>query len=40
MTIKKKPCSPKDFSTLDELLEKDATCEAFQAVAVKAVLAW
>lgn len=36
----KKPRSPKDFSTLDELLEKDGTREAFQAVAVKEVLAW
>jgi antitoxin HicB len=37
---RKKPRSAKGFSTLDDLLEEDGTREAFQAVAIKEVLAW
>ena len=36
----KKPRSTKDFTTLDEVLDQDGTREAFQAVAIKEVLAW
>jgi predicted XRE-type DNA-binding protein len=36
----KKPRSTDDFSTLDEFLGEQGTREAFQAVAVKEVLAW
>ena len=36
----KKPRSTEGFSTLDEFLSKEGTREAFQAVAVKEVLAF
>ena len=36
----KKPRSTDGFSTLDDLLGEQGTREAFQAVAVKEVLAW
>jgi predicted XRE-type DNA-binding protein len=36
----KKPRSTDEFSTLDEFLGEQGTREAFQAVAVKEVLAW
>lgn len=36
----KKPRSPEDFSTLDEFLDGEGDREAFQAVAVKEVLAF
>jgi antitoxin HicB len=36
----KKPRSAKGFTTLDEVLDEDGTHEAFQAVAIKEVLAW
>ncbi len=36
----KKPRSIEGFTTLDELLDQDGTCEAFQAVAIKEVLEW
>jgi antitoxin HicB len=36
----KKPRSTDGFSTLDDLLGEQGTHEAFQAVAVKEVLAW
>ena len=36
----KKLRSPRDFASLDNLLDEDGTREAFQAVAIKEVLAW
>jgi antitoxin HicB len=36
----KKPRSTDGFSTLDDLLGEQGTREAFQAVAVKELLAW
>jgi antitoxin HicB len=39
-TVKKKLRSAKDLSTLDDFLTEEGTREAFQAVAVKEVLAW
>lgn len=36
----KKPRSTATFKTLDEVLDQDGTREAFQAVAIKEVLAW
>lgn len=36
----KKRRSTKGFTTLDEFLDQDGTREAFQAVAIKEVLAW
>jgi antitoxin HicB len=36
----KKPRSVKGFTTLDDFLESEGTREAFQAVAIKEVLAW
>ena len=37
---KKTSRSPKDFTSLDTFLEEEGTREAFQAVAIKEVLAW
>ena len=37
---KKTSRSPKDFTSLDAFLEKEGTREAFQALAIKEVLAW
>ena len=34
------PRSTEGFTTLDEVLDQDGTREAFQAVAIKEVLAW
>ena len=39
-TVKKKLRSAKELSTLDDFLTEEGTREAFQAVAVKEVLAW
>jgi antitoxin HicB len=39
-TVKKKLRSVKELSTLDDFLTEEGTREAFQAVAVKEVLAW
>jgi len=36
----RKPRNTKDLSTLDEFLDEQGTREAFQAVAIKEVLAW
>ncbi len=36
----KRPRRPKGLTTLDEFLESEGTREAFQAVAIKEVLAW
>jgi antitoxin HicB len=36
----KKPRSTAGFKTLDEVLDQDGTREAFQAVAIKELLAW
>jgi len=36
----KAPRSAADFTTLDAFLDEDGTGEAFQAVAIKEVLAW
>ena len=36
----KKPRSTKGLTTLDDFLESEGTREAFQAVAIKEVLAW
>lgn len=36
----KKPRSTAEFTTLDEVLGQEGTREAFQAVAIKEVLAW
>ena len=36
----RKPRSTEPFTTLDEVLDQDGTREAFQAVAIKEVLAW
>jgi antitoxin HicB len=36
----KRPRSTAGFKTLDEVLDQDGTREAFQAVAIKEVLAW
>jgi antitoxin HicB len=36
----KKPRSTADFTTLDAFLDGEGTREAFQAVAIKEVLAW
>jgi antitoxin HicB len=36
----KKPRSIKGLTTLDDFLESEGTREAFQAVAIKEVLAW
>ena len=36
----KKPRSIKGLTTLDEFLESEGTRDAFQAVAIKEVLAW
>lgn len=36
----KKLRSTEGFTTLDEVLDKDGTLEAFQAVAIKEVIAW
>jgi antitoxin HicB len=38
--MKKKPRSTKGLTTLDGFLEGEGTREAFQAVAIKEVLAW
>jgi antitoxin HicB len=38
--VTKKPRSIKGLTTLDEFLESEGTREAFQAVAIKEVLAW
>jgi antitoxin HicB len=40
MTTKKKIRSAKELSTLDDFLTEEGTREAFQAVAIKEVLAW
>jgi antitoxin HicB len=37
---RRKPRTSQDLSTLDELLDEDGTREAFQAGAIKEVLAW
>jgi antitoxin HicB len=37
---KKTSRSPKDFTSLDTFLEEEGTREAFQAVAIKEILAW
>jgi predicted XRE-type DNA-binding protein len=37
---KKTSRSPKSFTSLDAFLEEEGTREAFQAVAIKEVLAW
>ena len=37
---RKKPRSTEGFTTLDEFLDEQGTREAFQAVAIKEVLAW
>ena len=37
---KKTSRNPKDFTSLDTFLEEEGTREAFQAVAIKEVLAW
>ena len=39
-TMKKKLRSVKELSPLDDFLTEEGTREAFQAVAVKEVLAW
>ena len=36
----KKPRDPKGFTTLDANLDKGSTRDAFQAIAIKEVLAW
>ena len=36
----KNPRSTERFTTVDEVLDQDGTREAFQAVAIKEVLAW
>ncbi|MBV9518814.1 MAG: XRE family transcriptional regulator [Hyphomicrobiales bacterium] len=36
----RRPRSVKDFASLDDLLEGEGTREAFQALAIKEVLAW
>ena len=36
----KKPRSAEDLSTLDEFLDEEGTRDAFQATAIKEVLAW
>lgn len=36
----KKPRDPKGFTTLDSVLDAEGTRAAFQAVAIKEVLAW
>ena len=38
--VTKKPRSTERFTTLDEVLDQDGIREAFQAVAIKEVLAW
>jgi antitoxin HicB len=38
--ITKRPRSAKSFTTLDSFLDGEGTREAFQAVAIKEVLAW
>jgi antitoxin HicB len=38
--VTKKPRSIKGLTTLDEFLESEGTRDAFQAVAIKEVLAW
>ncbi len=40
MTKEKQPRSLDDLSTLDDFLDAEGTREAFQAVAIKEVLAW
>ncbi len=40
MATTKRPRSIEGFSTLDEFLDAEGTREAFQAVAIKEVLAW
>ena len=36
----RKPRSTREFTSLDDVLDQDGTREAFQAVAIKEVLAW
>jgi antitoxin HicB len=40
MTTTKTPRSPEGFTTLDSFLEEEGVRDAFQAVAIKEVLAW
>ena len=40
MASKKKPRTTDGFTTLDDLLDAEGTREAFQAIAIKEVLAW
>lgn len=40
MTKKQPPRTTEGFSTLDELLEEQGVRDAFQAIAIKEVLAW
>jgi antitoxin HicB len=40
MATARTPRSTEGFSTLDDLLDAEGTREAFQAVAIKEVLAW
>jgi antitoxin HicB len=40
MATRKSPRSTEGFATLDEVLDAEGTREAFQAVAIKEVLAW
>jgi hypothetical protein len=40
MPTTKRPRSTKGFATLDGFLDAEGTREAFQAVAIKEVLAW
>jgi antitoxin HicB len=40
MTTRKTPRTTEGFTTLDEFLDADGSREAFQAVAIKEVLAW
>lgn len=40
MPAKKQPRDASSLSNLDDLLAEDGTLEAFQAVAIKEVLAW
>lgn len=40
METTKPPRSTEGFATLDDLLDADGTREAFQAMAIKEVLAW
>jgi antitoxin HicB len=40
MTTRKTPRTTEGFTTLDEFLDAEGSREAFQAVAIKEVLAW